>query len=108
MNANVSKSVSISGKLTAIFIVVLFVFSSFSLLASAGSNEEEEIDVTNNIILGEVVMSESEGHVEAVSELNTILPGQEVPWTTTMADGKFSPEKQEAGAAKTLRVTIPK
>ena len=104
MNANVSKSVSISGKLTAIFIVVLFVFSSFSLLASAGSNEEEEIDVTNSIILGEAIMSESEGHVEAVSELNTILPGQEVPWTTTMADGKFSPEKQEAGAAKVLVV----
>ena len=26
------------------------------------------------------------------------------PWSTTMADGKFSPEKQEAGAAKVLLV----
>ena len=42
----------------------------------------------------EALMSESEGHVEAISELNTILPGEEVPWSTTMADGTFSPAKQ--------------
>ncbi len=104
MNANVSESVSLYGKMTAILIAALFVLSSFTLLVSAGSGDEQESEVTTGITLGEALVSESEGHVEAISELNTILPGQEVPWTTTMADGKFSPAKQEAGAAKVLIV----
>ena len=104
MNANVSKSSSLYGKMTAILIVAVFVLSSFSLLVSAGSNNEQESEVTTGITLGEALVSESEGHVEAISELNTILPGQEVPWSTTMADGKFSPAKQEAGDAKVLIV----
>tara|TARA_B100001250_G_C19217587_1_gene536420 strand:+ start:188 stop:451 length:264 start_codon:yes stop_codon:yes gene_type:complete len=86
--------------MTAILIATLFVLSSFTLLVSAGSGDEQESEVTTGITLGEALVSESEGHVEAISELNTILPGQEVPWTTTMADGKFSPAKQEAGVPK--------
>ena len=104
MNANVSESVSLSGKLMAIFVATLFVFSSFTLLASAGSGDEQESEVTTGIMIGEALMSESEGHVEAISELNTILPGQEVPWATTLEDGKFSPAKQDAGDAKVLIV----
>ena len=42
MNANVSKSDSLYGKMTAIFVVALLAFSGFSLLASAGSNDEQE------------------------------------------------------------------
>ena len=102
MNANVSESASLYGKMTAILIVALFVLSSFSLLVSAGSGDEQETEVTTGITLGEALVSD-EG-VEAISELNTILPGQEVPWATTMADGKFSPAKQEAGDAKVLIV----
>ena len=104
MNANVTESASRTGKLAAIFVAALFVFSSFTLLASAGSSDEQDSEVTSGIYLGEALMSESEGHVEAISELNTILPGEEVPWSTTMADGKFSPAKQEAGSAKVLVV----
>ena len=104
MNANVTESASRTGKLIAILVAALFVFSSISLLVPSGSADEQDSEVTEGIYLGEALMSESEGHVEAISELNTILPGQDVPWSTTMADGKFSPEKQEAGAAKVLVV----
>ena len=104
MNANVTESASRIGKLTAVFVAALFVFSSFTLLASAGSDDEQDSEVTTGIYLGEALMSESEGYVEAISEANTIQPGEEVPWSTTMADGSFAPAKQEAGAAKVLLV----
>ncbi len=104
MNANVSESASLYGKMIAMFVAALFVLSSFSLLVSAGSDDEQESEIITGITLGEAIVSESEGEVELVSELNNILPGQEVPWATTMADGHFSPAKQEPGAAKVLIV----
>ena len=85
-------------------VVALFVLSSFSLLVSAGSDDEQESEVITGVTLGEAIVSESEGEVELINELNTILPDQEVPWTTTMADGHFSPAKQEPGDAKVLIV----
>ena len=102
MNANVSKSDSLYGKMTAVFVVALLAFSGFSLLASAGSNDEQESEITSGITLGEALVSD-EG-VEALSELNMIFPGQEIPIASTMADGAFAPAKQDAGKAKVLLV----
>ena len=103
MNANVSESGSLMGKMAAIFVVVLFVFSSFSLLASADSGDEQETGLSTGITLGEALVPSDEG-VEVISELNTIYPGQEVPVTTTMDTGKFSPAKSAPGDAKILVV----
>ena len=54
MNANVPKSDSLLGKMTAVFVVVLLAFSSFTLVAS-GSNEEQEQEnnIAEGITLGE-------------------------------------------------------
>ena len=104
MNANVSESASLYGKMIAMFVAALFVLSSFSLLVSAGSDDEQESEIITGITLGEAIVSESEGEVELVSELNNIVPGQEVPVATVMADGHFSPAKQDAGDAKVLIV----
>ena len=73
MNANVSESGSLMGKMAAIFVVVLFVFSSFSLLASADSGDEQETELSSGITLGEALVPSDEG-VEVISELNTIYP----------------------------------
>jgi len=104
MNANVPKSDSLLGKMTAIFVVVLLAFSSFTLAAS-GSNEEQEQEnnITEGITLGEALMSESQGEVEAISEANMAVPGMEMP-VVTMADGAFSPARQDPGDAKVLLV----
>jgi len=104
MNANVPKSASLMGKMTAIFVVVLLAFSSFTLVAS-GSNEEQEQEnnITEGITLGEALMSESQGKVEAISEANMAVPGMEMP-VYTMADGAFSPARQDPGDAKVLLV----
>ncbi len=104
MNANVSESASLYGKMTAMLVVALFVLSSFSLLVSAGSDDEQESEVITGITLGEAIVSESVGEVELIHELNTILPGQEVPVATTMEDGSFSPARQDPGDAKVLIV----
>ena len=82
MNANVSESGFPTGKMAAIFVVVLFVFSSFTL-ASADSGDEQETELSTGITLGEALVPSDEG-IEVISELNTIYPGQEVPVTTTM------------------------
>ena len=102
MNANVSKSDSLYGKMTAIFVVALLAFSGFSLLASAGSNDEQESEITSGITLGEALVSDN--GVEALSELNMAYPGQEIPIASTMADGAFAPAKQDSGDAKVLLV----
>ena len=102
MNANVSKSDSLYGKMTAIFVVALLAFSGFSLLASAGSNDEQENEITSGITLGEALVSDN--GVEALSELNMAYPGQEIPIASTMADGAFAPAKQDSGDAKVLLV----
>jgi len=102
MNANVSKSDSLYGKMTAIFVVALLAFSGFSLLASAGSNDEQEDEITSGITLGEALVSDN--GVEALSELNMAYPGQEIPIASTMADGAFAPAKQGSGDAKVLLV----
>ena len=104
MNANVPKSDSLLGKMTAVFVVVLLAFSSFTLVAS-GSNEEQEQEnnVVEGITLGEALMSESQGEVDVISEANMAVPGMEMP-VYTMADGAFSPARQDAGEAKVLLV----
>jgi len=91
------------GKMTAILIVALFVLSSFSLLVSAGSDDEQETEIPVGITLGEALEPSDEG-VQVINELNTIYPGQEVPVVTKMADGSFSPAKQAPGDAKVLVV----
>jgi len=103
MNANVSESGSLTGKMAAIFVVVLFVFSSFSLLASADSGDEQESELPVGITLGEALEPSDEG-VEVISEINAIYPGQEIPVTTTMDTGKFSPARASPGDAKILVV----
>ena len=104
MNANVPKSDSLLGKMTAVFVVVLLAFSSFTLVAS-GSNEEQEQEnnIVEGITLGEALMSESQGEVDVISEANMAVPGMEMP-VYTMADGAFSPARQDAGEAKVLLV----
>ena len=104
MNANVSKSVSLYGKMTAIFVVALLSFSGFSLMGSAGSNDEQEDENTSGITLGEALVYTSDEGVEALHEANTIFPGQEIPVASTMADGAFAPAKQDSGDAKVLLV----
>ena len=61
MNANVSKSDSLYGKMTAIFGVALLSFSGFSLMGSAGSNDEQEDETTSGITLGEALVYTSDG-----------------------------------------------
>ena len=103
MNANVSESGSLTGKMAAIFVVVLFVFSSFTLLASADSGDEQETGLPTGITLGEALEPSDEG-IEVISELNTIYPGQEVPVTATMDTGQFSLAKSGPGAAEIVVV----
>ena len=104
MNVNVAESSSLSGKMTAILVVVLFAFSSFTMSASAISDDEQDSEDANGITLGEAIVSESQGVVEAISELNTVFPGQESVFVMPMEDGSFAPAKQPAGDAKVLIV----
>ena len=54
MNTNVSKSVSIYGKMMAILVVALLAFSSFTMLVSATDDvEEESHEIVESLILGE-------------------------------------------------------
>ena len=104
MNANVPKSDSLLGKMTAIFVVVLLAFSTFTLAASGSDEEQEqENNIAEGITLGEALMSESQGEVEAINEANMAIPGMEMP-VYTMADGAFSPARQDPGDAKVLLV----
>ncbi len=108
MNANVSTSGSLYGKMASVFVVVLLAFSSFSLLASAGSNDEQEErenrenEVTSGITLGEAIVSDQ--GVEAFHVANLVPEGVLPPVASVMADGNFAPAKQDAGAAKVLLV----
>ncbi len=102
MNANESMSGSLYGKMTAVFVVVLLAFSSFSLLVSAGSNDEQEDEATSGVTYGEAIVSE-EG-VEAYGVANKVVPGREEPIVTVMGDGSFKPARQEPGEAKILLV----
>ena len=104
MNKNVAESSSPYGKMTAILVVVLFAFSGFTMSASAISDDEQDSEVTNGITLGEAIESESQGVVEAISELNIIVPGQDPVFVMPMADGAFAPARQPAGDAKVLIV----
>ncbi|MEC8874949.1 MAG: hypothetical protein VYE50_00045, partial [Candidatus Thermoplasmatota archaeon] len=104
MNANESMSVSLYGKMTAVFVVVLLAFSSFTLLASAGPNDEQENEADSGITLGEAVLAPSEEGVEAYHVANMVVPDQEEPIVTVMADGSFKPARQDAGQAKILLV----
>ena len=90
--------------MTAILVVVLFAFSGFTTSASAISDDEQDSEIINGITLGEAIESESQGVVEAISELNTVVPGQDSVLVMPMEDGKFSPAKQPAGDAKVLIV----
>ena len=91
MNANVPKSDSLLGNMTAIFVVVLLAFSTFTLAASGSDEEQEqENNIAEGITLGEALMSESQGEVDVISEANMAVPGMEMP-VFTMADGAFSP-----------------
>ena len=101
MNTNVSKSSSLYGKMMAILVVALFTLSSFTAMASASDDGDEEIEITSGITLGEALVSESEGEISIVNEYNPApLDEQEMPIAITMADGKFSPARQEPGDAK--------
>ena len=103
MNTNVSESGSLYGKMMAILVVALFALSSFTAMASAGDDEEQESEITMGITIGEAIVSESEGEVSIVSEFNPApLDEQEIPIAVTMAEGKFSPARQDQGAAKVL------
>jgi len=104
MNKNVAESSSPYGKMTAILVAVLFAFSGFTMSASAISDDEQDSEVTNGITLGEAIESESQGVVEAISELNIIVPGQDPVFVMPMADGAFAPARQPAGDAKVLIV----
>ena len=90
MNANESMSVSLYGKMTAVFVVVLLAFSSFTLLASAGPNDEQENEADSGITLGEAVLAPSEEGVEAYHVANMVVPDQEEPIVTVMADSNKS------------------
>ena len=104
MNINVATSSSLYGKMTAILVVVLLAFSGFTMSASAISDDEQDSEIINGITLGEAIESESQGVVEAISELNTVVPGQDSVFVMPMEDGAFSPAKQPAGDAKVLIV----
>ncbi|HIF37227.1 MAG TPA: hypothetical protein EYQ70_02305 [Marine Group III euryarchaeote] len=104
MNINVAESSSLYGKMTAILVVVLLAFSGFTMGASAISDDEQDSEITNGVTLGEAIESESQGVVEAISELNTVSPGQDSVFVMPLEDGKFSPAKQTAGDAKVLIV----
>ena len=70
-------------------------------MASASDDGDEEIEITSGITLGEALVSESEGEISIVNEFNPApLDEQEMPIAITMADGKFSPARQEPGDAK--------
>jgi hypothetical protein len=70
-------------------------------MASASDDGDEEIEITSGITLGEALVSESEGEISIVNEFNPApQDGQEMPIAITMADGKFSPARQEPGDAK--------
>ena len=97
MNVNVAESSSLYGKMTAILVVVLFAFSSFTMSASAISDDEQDSEDANGITLGEAIESESQGVVEAISELNTVVPGQDSVLVMPTEDGSFAPAKQAAG-----------
>ena len=103
MNTNVSKSSSFYGKMMAILVVALFSLSSFTAMASANNDQDEQIDITSGITLGEALVSESEGEIKIVEESNPApMDGEEMPIAVTMAEGKFSPARQEPGDAKVL------
>ena len=73
MNTNVSKSSSLYGKMMAILVVALFTLSSFTAMASASDDGDEEIEITSGITLGEALVSESEGEISFVNEVDDIL-----------------------------------
>jgi len=104
MNTNVSESGSLYGKMMAILIAALFALSSFTAMVSASDDEEEESEMTMGITLGEALVSESEGEISVVSEFNPVTLDEqgnpEMPIAITMAEGKFSPARQEPGDAK--------
>ena len=104
MNANVSESGSLYGKMIAMFIAPLFVISSFSLLVSASSDEEQESNITEGIILGEALVQNivSNEGVKAVSEFNPVPADVDttIPLASTMATGWFSPAREPFGASK--------
>ena len=98
MNTNVSKSSSLYGKMMAILVVALFALSSFTAMVSASDDGDEESEITTGITLGEALVSESEGEISVVSEFNPApLDEQELPIAITMAEGKFSPARQDPG-----------
>ena len=90
--------------MTAILVVVLLAFSGFTMSASAVSDDEQDSEVANGITLGEAIESESQGVVEVISELNTVVPGQDSIFVMPTEDGSFAPAKQPAGEAKVLIV----
>ena len=103
MNTNVSKSSSFYGKMMAILVVALFSLSSFTAMASATNDQDEQVDITSGITLVEALVSESEGEIKIVEESNPApMDGEEMPIAVTMAEGKFSPARQEPGDAKVL------
>ena len=80
MNTNVSKSSSFYGKMMAILVVALFSLSSFTAMASANNDQDEQIDITSGITLGEALVSESEGEIKIVEESNPApMDGEEMP-----------------------------
>ena len=87
----------------AILVVALFALSSFTAMVSASDDVDEEVEITSGITLGEALVSESEGEIGIVSEFNPApMDGEDMPMAVTMADGKFSPARQEPGDAKVL------
>ena len=103
MNTNVSESGSLYGKMMAILVVALFALSSFTAMVSASDDGDEESEITSGITLGEALVSESEGEISIVNEFNPApLDEEELPLAITMAEGKYSPARQEPGEAKVL------
>ena len=75
MNTNVSKSSSFYGKMMAILVVALFSLSSFTAMASATNDEDEEVEMTSGIILGEALeVAEGETSIVTVSYTHLTLP----------------------------------
>ncbi|OIR21726.1 MAG: hypothetical protein BEU01_00185 [Marine Group III euryarchaeote CG-Epi4] len=104
MNTNVSKSSSLQGKMMAILVVALFALSSFSAMVSASDDVDEEKEITSGITLGEALVTESEGEIQIMSESNPVsdYDGGDLPIAVSMAEGKFSPVRQDSGEAKVL------
>ena len=100
MNTNVSKSSSLYGKMMAILVVALFALSSFSAMVSASDDVDEEKEITLGITLGEALVTESEGEIQIMSESNPVsdYDGGDLPIAVSMAEGKFSPGRQDSGA----------